>query len=203
MVLVVGEAFLRVLKIWPALGIIPAMKNLNVQCVRTAVLTFITAITIAVLAAPTAAQAEFKLAVVDLNRVLNETNSSKDKRKSLDEISQQAKKKIETKKQGIAQHEKKVKESGAGADSKEAQSLNSEIREFNRFVKDTEEEIKREFLKINKELTERAMQSVKKYAQGKDLDLVVDRSERGRGPILFGSATIDITDDIIKIMNGA
>lgn len=152
---------------------------------------------------PRAALAEFKLAVVDLNRVLNESTESKDSRKSLDDLSQKARKKIDAKKVSVAALEKKVKEGRFAEDSKEVQSFNTEARDFNRLIKDSEEEVKREFLKINKELTEKAVRTVKSYAKNKGLDLVVDRSEKNRGPILFGSEGIDITDDIISLMNGA
>ncbi len=146
------------------------------------------------------AAAEFRLATVDLNKVLNESTQAKEKRKSLDVISTQARKKIEAKKQGVLQLEKKVKEGKLGEDSKEYQAYSSEMKNLNRLVKDSEEEIKGEFLKINKTLTDDAVKLVQQYAQDKKIDLVIDRSERVSGPVIFGSNTVDITDSIIAQM---
>lgn len=149
------------------------------------------------------ARAEYKIATVDLNRILNESSTAKEQRKTLDSMSNQAKTKIEAKKASITTMEKQIKEKGLGEDSKEVQEIGNEIKNFNRMVKDAEDEIKKEFLKINKSLTEKALKIINQYAEKKDLDLVIDRSDKTRGPVLFGDPGSDITTDIIKEMDKA
>lgn len=147
------------------------------------------------------AAAEFRLATVDLNRVMNESAGSKDQRKALDELSAQAKKKIQAKQSSLSAMEKKLKDSNATEDSKEARQFKTEVRDFNLFVKDTEDDFKREFMKINKVLTEKAVSAVREYAKAEKIDLVVDRSEQVKGPVLFGNPSVDITEAIIKKLN--
>ncbi len=155
------------------------------------------------LLAPLTAQAEYKIVTVDLNRILNESSTAKEQRKSLDAMSTQAKTKIEAKKKTITAMEKNIKEKGLGEDSKEVQEIGNEIKNFNRLVKDSEDEIKKEFLKINKSLTEKALKIINQYAEKKDIDLVIDRSEKSRGPVLFGDPGSDITPEIIKELDKA
>lgn len=145
--------------------------------------------------------AEFKVATVDLNRILNESSTAKEERKTLDAMSNQAKTKIEAKKGSITALEKQIKEKGLGEDSKEVQEISGEIKNFNRMVKDAEDEIKKEFLKINKVLTEKALKIIDEYAEKKKLDLVIDRSDKTRGPVLFGDSGADITAEVIKEMD--
>ena len=145
--------------------------------------------------------AEFKLATVDLNRILNESAAAKEERKALDLLTQQTKKKLDGKKQSITAMEKQIKEKGLKEDSKEVQDFGNEVKNFNRLVKDSEEEIKKEFLKINKSLTEKALKIINNYAAKKSLDLVIDRSDKVRGPVLFGDPGVDISTDVIKEMD--
>jgi Skp family chaperone for outer membrane proteins len=147
------------------------------------------------------ASAEFKMATVDLGRILNESDVAIKERKELDSLSQSAKAKIDAKKQTLSAMDKKIKEKKLTEDSKEVQEFTSEIKEFNTLVKESEDMVKKEFLKINKSLTERALKLIDAYADKKDLDLVVDRSEKSRGPVLYGDPGVDITNDIIKQMD--
>lgn len=148
----------------------------------------------------TPVQAEFTMATVDLNRIMNDSPQSKEQRKTLDTLSNTAKKKIDARRQGITEKEKSLKSAGVKADSKEAQAFQKEARDFNRFIKDTEDEFKAEFIKINKALTDRAIESVRAYAKKNNIDLVIERSEKTKGPVIFGSPTVDITDDVLKGM---
>lgn len=148
-----------------------------------------------------AAHAEFKLATVDLNRILNESTMAKEERKTLDAMSKQAKTKLEAKKTEIAGMEKQIRDKKLSDDSKEVKQINEEIKNFNILVKTSEDEVKTEFLKVNKVLTEKALKLVNEYAAKKDLDLVMDRSERTRGPVLFGDPGVDITNEILKQMD--
>jgi Skp family chaperone for outer membrane proteins len=53
-------------------------------------------------------------------------------------------------------------------------------------------------MKVNKELTDKVLARVESYAKANDYDLVFDKSERFRGPVLFGSEAVDITDEILQ-----
>ena len=149
----------------------------------------------AVVAAPAAA--EFKVATVDVGRVLNESKSSKEMRNKLDEMSLKTKKEIEAKRSKLKATEEKLKAAKVAEDSREAEAFRDDARAFARYVKDAEEDMKREFLKVNKDLTERALGAIKRYAEANKIDLVLDKSEQARGPVLFGDKAADITPAII------
>ena len=169
------------------------MKIILAACLCSTYLFLITS--------PCIAQADFKMATVDINRVLNESKDASSKKKTLDELSLNAKKKIETKKNVLVALEKKMKDGNVAEDSKELDNYRNEVRNFNRFVKDTEDDIKKEYMKINQSLTEKTIDSIRQYAKANSLDLILERSEKAHGPVLFGNPSVDITEAIIKQIN--
>jgi Skp family chaperone for outer membrane proteins len=42
------------------------------------------------------------------------------------------------------------------------------------------------------------MGQIETYAKANKFDLVIDKSEKYRGPVLFGSPSADITEEILK-----
>jgi Skp family chaperone for outer membrane proteins len=56
-------------------------------------------------------------------------------------------------------------------------------------------------MKINQELTSKAFAVVEAYAKEHKYDLVVDKNDKVRGPILFGAQSADITDQVLKTVN--
>ena len=169
-----------------------ALKLKSVSLVIAAALT---------MASLSPAMAEFRIALVDINRVLNESKEAQAKRKELDEMTLKAKKKLDDKRAALKATEEKLKASNAKDDSKEVEAFRSDARNFSRLIKDSEEEIKREFLKINKALTDKALKLVADYAKKNDYDLVLDRGEAGRSPVLYGVESADISDAIVKDIN--
>jgi Skp family chaperone for outer membrane proteins len=41
---------------------------------------------------------------------------------------------------------------------------------------------------------------IETYAKSNNYDLVIDKSEKYRGPVLYGTSSADITDDIVKLI---
>jgi Skp family chaperone for outer membrane proteins len=59
-------------------------------------------------------------------------------------------------------------------------------------------ELEKKYMKINKELTDKVMGQIETYAKANKFDLVIVKSEKYRGPVLFGSPSADITDEVLK-----
>ena len=148
------------------------------------------------------AQAEFKIATVDINKIINETSDAKTKRKELDTLAAQAKKTVETKRDALKAVEAKIKGGQIKEDSKEAENFKNDARELARMVRDTEDDLRKKFMKTNQTLTEAALKVVNNYATQNKFDLVLDKSDGIRGPVIFGAPTFDITDDVIHQING-
>ena len=147
---------------------------------------------------PASATAQLKVAVVDVNQVLNNLDESKTKKKEIEKMSEKAKDKIEEKKEELRDLEESAKDS---KDEDQLRELQREARNFERLVKDTDQDLKRKFIAINRDLTLKALNAVKKYAEEKGLDLVLDKNSSARGPLLYGSEEIDITEAVIDSMD--
>gem|GEM_PF-774723 len=150
----------------------------------------------------TSAFAEYKLATVDINKVLNETKESKEARQSLTEESTRARATIEKKRQALQDKEAALKARGVSADSKEAEEFRQEAKDFGRLVKDTEEELKRKFLRSNTEITQKTLQVIEAYAKSNKIDLILEKGQEGKGAVLFGAPSVDITKEVIEKLKG-
>jgi len=158
-------------------------------------------ILVASLVLPGFVAAEFRIATVDVNQVLNQSKEAKDKRKDLDVKSAEAKKKIEAKGKTLKDLEKKLKDEKVAESSKEADDFRAQAKELDRLVKDSEEDLRKEFLRVNRSVANKAISMIIDYAKANQIDLVLDKGEAGRGPVLYGSQSFDITGEILKRMN--
>lgn len=140
---------------------------------------------------------ELKIATVNIDRVLNESSTAKAKRKFLDKLSLDAKKKVSDRRTALKKLQERVEESG-DAKSKDADRLRSDAKDFARYVRDTEDSLRREFAKSNKEIMDKALSVIDKYAKANSIDLILADSEAAKGPLLFSDASTDITDAIIS-----
>jgi len=147
------------------------------------------------------ANADYKIVTVDVNRVINESREAKAKRAELDGLYSKTKEKLEGRRKGLEEADKKLKAGIIKADSKEAEKFRTDAREFTRLTRDSEEDLRKEFLKLNKTLTEKALKTIREYAQANKIDLVLDKAADGHGPVLVGSPSADITDEIVVQIN--
>lgn len=147
------------------------------------------------------AQAEYRIATVDINRIMNDSGDSKAMKTKLDQLSMKAKQEIDVEKKKLEDFQKKIQAKDGTASNADAEKYQKMAREFSRAVKDTEEDLKREFMKSNKTLTDKTLKIIESYAQKNQIDLVLDKSLKTRGPVLFGTPSVDITDDIIGELN--
>jgi outer membrane protein len=153
-------------------------------------------LTLCVGAAP--AIAEVRIATVDVGRIINEAPDAQKRKKELDAASEDAKKKLEAKGKDLQALKTKLEEQKVSADSKEAESFRNQARDFERLRSDMKAELEKKYMKINKELTDKVMGQIETYAKANKFDLVIDKSEKYRGPVLFGSPSADITEEILK-----
>ncbi len=143
------------------------------------------------------AVADAKITTVDVNRIINESSEAKAKRKELDAKATEARKKVEAKRSVLVETDKKLKELKVSDTSAEAENLRNDARDFERYVRDTDEDLKKEFLKFNKEITEKVLKLIDSYAKEHKIDIVLDKSDKSRTAVLFGDPSADITDEIL------
>ncbi len=144
---------------------------------------------------------EFRVASVDMNRIINESSAGKAKREALQAKSEAKRKELDTKKAALRDLEKKLSDKKVKEDSKEADEYRSKARDLARLVKDSETDLKNDYLRSTKELVTKASKVIEEYSKKNSLSLVLEHSDNQPSAILYGSATLDITDDILKELN--
>ena len=160
----------------------------------------LSAFCLAALCAGAAAEdpAAIRIATVDINRVMNELNDAKQAKKELENLSAEARQKLEQQKKKLDALEKKIRDEKVGENSDEAAKYRKAAREFQTAAGDAKEQLNREFMKVNKTISDRVVKAVQGYAADHNLDLVLDKSARAGSPVLFGDPGADITDEVIK-----
>jgi len=153
---------------------------------------------VCILSAPTISQAEVRIATIDVGRIINQAPEAKAKKKELDTASEEAKKKLEAKDKELMALKTKLEEQKVSPESKEAESLRNQARDFQRMRADLKADLERKYMKINKELTDKVLSRIEAYAKANKYDLVIDKSEKMRGPVLFGASSADITEEVLK-----
>ncbi|MEY4668818.1 MAG: hypothetical protein RL518_1517 [Pseudomonadota bacterium] len=156
--------------------------------------------TIALLSYASAANAEVKIATVDVSRIVNENPEALAKKKDLDSFSEETKKKLEAKGKELQALKKKLEDSKVSPDSKEAENFRNQVRDFERMRGDAKADLEKRYMKVNKELTEKVYAQIEKYAKANNYDLIIDKSDKYRGPILYGDASADVTDNVLKMV---
>lgn len=152
---------------------------------------------VAALCLSTNVHAEIKIATVDVARLINEAPTAKGKKKELDAASEEAKKKLETKGKELQALKTKLEEQKVSPDSKEAEAFRSKARDFERMRADIKADLEKRYMKVNKELSEKVMGKIEAFAKNNNYDLIVDKSEKYRGPVLFGKASADVTEQLL------
>jgi outer membrane protein len=155
----------------------------------------ITAVSLLISSQPAAA--EIKIATVDVARLINEAPAAKGKKEELDKASDEAKKKLEAKGKELQTLKTKLEEQKVAPDSKEAENFRSKARDFERMRADMKADLEKRYVKINRELSEKVMTKIEAYAKSNQYDLVIDKSDKFRGPVLFGKPSADITEEIL------
>jgi len=174
-----------------------AYMNLKISFITTLLITLSLAPY-----APSVAQAEdFKIAMVNMGRVLNESKLALTKRKELETKSGKIKKELEAEKAALNAQGKKLEAQGAKSDSKEVDNLRNKSRDFSRKVKDVENDLRTDYGRSMKELVEKARKVIADHAKKNNLQLVLEKGDGQASPILYGSSAMDITEAILVDMN--
>lgn len=153
---------------------------------------------VALLSYTSVSNAEVKIATVDVSRIVNDNPEALAKKKDLDTFSEETKKKLEAKGKELQAQKKKLEDAKVSAESKEAENFRNQVRDFERMRGDAKADLEKRYMKVNKELTEKVYSQIEKYAKANNYDLIIDKSDKYRGPILYGDTAVDVTDEVLK-----
>lgn len=152
------------------------------------------------LATPSVAQAAEvpalrKLAMVDMQRVLNETKAGRKARKELEESSKSKQSKLEKKQAQLEKDASKL-QSLSGQKLAEAQErLQKEYMEVQNMAAALEQELATEHNKLLQKMYENSQSIVAELAQQRGLDLVLVRDQM---TVIYAKESFDITDTVVK-----
>ncbi len=144
------------------------------------------------------AYAEYKIAIADLNRIINSTNEARKKQLELEELTKETEKEYKTRAEKVKDLEKQY---ASTSDKELGKKLEKEVRDLKLFVSDSKDTIKRKFEETNKKLIKNVMEVVKDYAEDNGIDLVLDKNSVVLGVVVFNENTLDITNELIKKVN--
>ncbi len=153
-------------------------------------------------AAVVAANAQTKVAVINIQAAIANTKDGKKAAEDLDARMAPRKKDLE-KKQGDINALKDSLQKGGAAMSEAAKrelmsNIDSKTKAYNRDLEDAQAELQQEQDKVLGELGQKIMAVIDKYSRDNSYALVLDVSNP-QTPVLFASNTIDITQAIIEM----
>uniref|UniRef100_A0A7C4EPB4 OmpH family outer membrane protein n=1 Tax=Thermodesulfovibrio aggregans TaxID=86166 RepID=A0A7C4EPB4_9BACT len=149
-----------------------------------------------------AASAELKVAVVDLYRVLNESEEGKKAISELQSMLEQRQKTLEEKQKKIQSlkedYEKKKAVLSEDARKSKEEEIERLSRDFQRTAADYQVELQKKQSEITQSMLKEVRQLINDFAQKEGYSLIIVKDEN---LILFTTPDVDITDKIILLFN--
>lgn len=146
--------------------------------------------------------AEYRIATVDVNKVVNASKEAKTEKAALDAATEKAKKLIEEKRTALKPLQDKAKSGALVPNSKEAEQLKKQTQDLVQLMREKEDELQKMFAASNKALTEKSSKVIEKFAKDNNYQIVLDKSGTSvRSAVLYGDEGYDITDKIIEKIN--
>ncbi len=140
-----------------------------------------------------------KIAVVDLYRLLNESEAGKKAKTDLESLIRTKQALLDEKGKGIEKLRTDLEKQAAviSADAKKAkeEELERLARDYQRLVSDSQAEVKKKETELTSEILKDARELINKIAQEGGYSLVLEKAD---GLVLYYSSNLDITDKVIK-----
>ncbi len=138
-----------------------------------------------------------------MNKILNESTEGNAKRDKIDALTTAAKKRLDAKRDSLKQLEAKARAAAAkDPKSAEIKKFQTEQQSFMELARQEDSTIKKQVMDSTKTLTEKTLKIIEDYASKQKIDLVMDKGQTGRSPLLFGNEDLDITEEILDKVNG-
>lgn len=149
-----------------------------------------------------AEEGKFKIAIVDLYKVINESEAGKKAKSDLEtlirskqSILDEKGKNIETLKSDIDKQAAVITAEAKKAKEDELERL---VRDYQRVVSDSQAEVKKKESELTAEILKQAREVINKIAMEGGYSLVLEKAD---GLVLYFSNNLDITDRVIKKIN--
>jgi len=149
-----------------------------------------------------AAHAQVKLGVVDVQRVIDESNRGKEARALLQKRFDEEKANLDKKGKEIELFKEDLEKQGlALTPEKRAEKddeLQRRITEFGRLKKDKQDEFNKQQMAILREVMGAVMKVIQAYGEEQGYTAILDGTQ---GPVLFAGKGVDLTPQIVERFN--
>jgi outer membrane protein len=143
--------------------------------------------------------ADYKIAYVDIQRAVNESNAGKDAKKAITKevekfqrLIADKQKELQTLKESLEKQAPMLTPDARTTREKEYQN---KLREFQRWGEDTQNEINQKRMEVERNISIGLLKVIQKVGADDGYTLILEKNE---SLVLFVSKTIDITDRVIK-----
>jgi len=144
--------------------------------------------------------ADTVIVYLDSQRILIESAAGKQAYDKLELIKNDKQKEIDSMSQTLKMLGDDIASKSAIMKESERQELElkyeQELRKYNRFVKDAQEELRRSEITLIKPISEDVNVIIEEYGNKNAIDIILDRRDPG---IIYTSKKLDITDEILKL----
>jgi len=142
---------------------------------------------------------DFKIAYVDIQRAVNESNAGKDAKKAItkevEKFQRQIadkQKELQTMKESLEKQAPMLNPDARATREKEYQN---KLREFQRWGEDTQNEVNQKRMEMERNISISLQKVIQKIGADEGYTFVLEKNE---SVVLYISKTIDITDRVIK-----
>ena len=143
--------------------------------------------------------AELKVAYVDIQRAVNESNAGKEAKKAITKdvekyqhIAADKQKELQTLKESLDKQALMLTPDARANKEKEYQN---KLREFQRWGEDTQNEVNQKRMEIERNISVALIKVIQKIGADEGYTVILEKNE---SIVLYASKTIDITDRVIK-----
>ncbi len=145
-----------------------------------------------------------KIAIVDLHKLINESEAGKKAKSDLENLIKSKQTVLDEKGKNIEALKADIDKQAAviTADAKKAkeEELERLVRDYQRIISDSQTEVKKKESELTGEILKQAREVINKIAQDGGYSLVLEKAD---GLVLYFSNNLDITDRVIKKINEA
>ena len=143
--------------------------------------------------------ADLKIAYIDIQRAINESNAGKEAKKTITKdvekfqrLIADRQKELQTMKDSFEKQALMLTQDARASKEKEYQN---KLREFQRWGEDTQNEMNQKRVEMERQISTAIVKVIQKLGTDEGYTLILEKNEN---IVLFGSKTIDITDRAIK-----
>jgi outer membrane protein len=139
---------------------------------------------------------ELKIGYVDIFKVFNEYEKTKDYDKMLEEKKEKEEKKLDKKKEEIEKLQDKLALLKKEEQDKQRVAIAQAVKEYRQLEREILTDLKKERDEKMKEIIDDINKVIKEYAKKEGFDLIINENA-----ILYGEEVMDITSEILRIVN--